>query len=91
MRIHISQLILEPLRHSHNEIVDDGADCAECSDGFAVSVVHFNVDDVLFRVGEADGEMVEVFDEFASGAFDCYYARFYVHFHCEVGVWSVSR
>lgn len=89
MRIHISQLVLKPLRHSHDEIVDDGADGAECSDGFSISVVHFDIDDVLFWVGEADGEMIEVFDEFASGALDCYYAGFYVHFHCDVELWLV--
>lgn len=82
MCIHISHLVLVPLRHADDQIVDDGADGPECSDVLARAVVEFDVDDVLFWVRERDGEMAEILGEFAARAFDCYYASFDVDFDC---------
>lgn len=44
--------------------------------------MHLNVDDVLRRVREADGDVVKVLGEFASGAFDGHDAGFDVDFDC---------
>ena len=51
-------------------------------------MVHFDVDEVLFGVGEADAQVAEVFGEFASGAFDGYVAGFDLDFDCRY-VWLV--
>ena len=80
--VDISHLVLESFRHADDEVVDDGADCAESCDGFAAAVVHFDVDDGFAGVGEADGQVVEVFGEFAAGAFDGDDAGFNCYFDC---------
>ena len=80
MSIDISHLVLEPLGHTDDKVVDEGADGAESGHALAAAVVHFDVDDILRRVREADGEMAEVLDEFAARAFDGYGAGFDVDF-----------
>lgn len=82
MSIDISHLVLEALGHADDEVVDESADSAEGSDTLAAAVVHFDVDDILLRVREADGDMIEVLDEFAAWAFDSHDAGFDVHFDC---------
>jgi hypothetical protein len=64
--------------------VDEGADGAQGGDVLAVPVVHFDVDDVLRRVREADAQVAQVLAEFAPGAFDCDIAGFDLDFDCGV-------
>ena len=80
MGVDISHLVFETFRDADDEVVDEGADGAEGGDVLAGAVVHFDVDDVFLRVREGDGDVAEVFDEFAPRAFDCYDAGFDVDF-----------
>ena len=70
MRVHISHLVLESFRHADDQVVDEGADGAEGGDVFARPVVHFDVDEALARVAEADAQVAEVLGQFAPGTFD---------------------
>jgi hypothetical protein len=46
-------------------------------------MVHFDPDDILLRVAEADAQVAEVLGEFASRAFDCDVAGFDLDCDCE--------
>ena len=69
MGVDVSHLVLEALGDANDQVVDDRSDGAERSDVLARAMVQLNVDDVLFRVREGDGEMAEVLGELASRAF----------------------
>lgn len=70
MGVDITHLVFETLRHADDEVVDDGADGAQGGDVFAGAVVHFDVDDVLFRVAEAHAQVAQVLRQFAPRPFD---------------------
>lgn len=82
MCIHVSHLVLVAFCHTNDEVVDEGFDRAQGCDILSAAVVEFDVDDVLFGVGEADREMLEVLDELASWAFDCDDTGLDVDFDC---------
>ncbi len=65
MGVDVAHLVLEALGHADDEVVDEGADGAESGDVLAYAMVQLDVDDVLFRLGEADGDVVETLGEFA--------------------------
>ena len=65
VRVHVPHLVLVALGDAGDHVVDDGADGAQAGDRFARAVVHFDGDGVALLVLERDGEVLEVFDEFA--------------------------
>ena len=79
--VDVAHLVLEALGDADDEVVDEGADGAQCCHVFAGAVVHFDPDDVLLRVREADAEMAQVLGEFASGPFDGHVAGFDLDCH----------
>jgi hypothetical protein len=65
MCVDVSHLVLEALRDTDDQVVDESADCAEGGDVLSSTVVQLDVDDILLRVREVDRQMVEVLGEFA--------------------------
>ncbi len=65
MGVDVSHLILETLRDTDNQVVDQRSDCAESGDILASAMVELNINHVLLGVGEVDCEMAEVFAELA--------------------------
>lgn len=67
MGVDVSHLVLIALCDTGDEVLDDGLDSAESGDIFAAAVVDLDRDDVFAGQGEADGEVREVFCQFAYG------------------------
>ena len=65
MCVDVSHLVLVALCDADYEIFDDRLDGAESSDVFAAAVVDLDRHGVFAREGEADGEVGEIFCEFA--------------------------
>lgn len=86
MGIDISHLVLVPLGHTHNEVVDEGADGAQRGDVLARAMVQLDVDDVLGRVREGDREMAEVLGQLAARACDGDDAGLDVDVDCQADV-----
>jgi len=70
MGIDITHLVLETLRDTDDQVVDEGPDCSKRSDVLPCTVVQFDIDNILFGVGEVYCQMVEVLCKFASRSFD---------------------
>lgn len=80
--VNITHLILETLGHTDDQVLDDCLDGSEGSNILARAVVQFDDEAVLRGAREDDGEMLEIFGEFASRAFDGDDAGSDVDFHC---------
>ena len=65
MCVHESHLVLEALRDTDDQVVNDCTDRSEGSDVLSRTVVQFDDDDILLGLGEVDRQMVEVLGEFA--------------------------
>ena len=65
MCIHISHLVLEALRDTNDQVVDECSDGSESSDILSGTVVQFDVDYILLGVREVDCQMAEVLRELA--------------------------
>ncbi len=63
MGVDVAHLVLEALRHSDYQVVDERADCAERGDVLARAVVQLDVDDVLLGQRKVDGQMVQALGE----------------------------
>ena len=63
MRVDVAHLVLEALRDTGNQVLDDRANRAEGGDVLAVAVVDLDGDLVLLGLGEGDGKVTEVLDE----------------------------
>lgn len=70
MCVDVSHLVLEALGDANDQVVDEGANCAEGSDVLAGTVVQLDLDNILLGVREVDGQMVQVLGELASRSFD---------------------
>ena len=68
MGIDVAHLVLEALGHADDQVVDEGADCAEGGDVLADAMVDLDADDVLLDDGEGDGDVAQVLGELAAGA-----------------------
>lgn len=60
MGVHIAHLVLEALGHANDQVVDQRPDRAESGDILAAAVVDLDLDNVLFRQGEVDGDVAQV-------------------------------
>lgn len=65
MSVDVAHLVLEAFGDADDQVVDDGPDGAEGSDGLALAMVDFDRDGVLLRPAEAHGEVRKVLDQFA--------------------------
>lgn len=65
MCVDVSHLVLEALGDANDQVVDEGANCAEGSDVLAGTVVQLDLDNILLGVREVDGQMVQVLGELA--------------------------
>lgn len=63
--VDVAELVLVAAGDAGDHVGDYRADCAEGGDGFAGAVVHFYGYEVGGGVAEGDGEVLEVFCEFA--------------------------
>ena len=65
MGVYVAHLVLEPLCHANNEVVDDGADGSQSSNILALAVVNLDGDLVLLGLSEVDCQVTEVLDKLA--------------------------
>lgn len=65
MGIDVSHLVLVSFGDTDDQVVDERSDRSQSSHIFPGTVVQLDVDDVLGRVGEGDGQMSKVLDQFA--------------------------
>lgn len=82
MGVYVTHLVFVALGHADDEVVDETAHGTEGGDVFARAVVELNVDHVGRRFRERDGQMAEILDQLAAGAFDGDHAGLDVHFDC---------
>lgn len=68
MGVDVTHLVLVALGDTDDQVVDEGADGAECSDALARAVVELDLDEVLLGVGEGDSQVTEGLGELATGA-----------------------
>jgi len=65
MCVDVSHLVLVALGDTNDQVVDKSPDSSKSSDILASTVVQFDIDDILLWVGEVDGQMLEILNEFA--------------------------
>jgi hypothetical protein len=65
MCVDISHLVLETLRDTDDQVVDERSDCAEGGDVLSGTVVQLDLDDILLGMREVDCQVVEVLGELA--------------------------
>ena len=65
MCVYVSHLVLVATGYTDNQVVDQRADGTERGDAFARAVVEFDGDALGRRLGEGDGKVLQVFDQFA--------------------------
>jgi hypothetical protein len=70
MSIDVSHLVLEALRDTDDQVLDDGLDRPKGSDVLPRSMVYFDFNHIGLRMLEADGDVLQVLSQFASGAFN---------------------
>jgi hypothetical protein len=70
MGVDVAHLVLEPLGHASDEVVDDGPDGTEGGNVLADAMVDLDANQVLLGGREADGDVAQVLDELAAGALD---------------------
>lgn len=65
MGVYVAHLVLVTLDNTRDQVVDEGADGSESGDVLAGTVVDLDADDVLGGLGEADGQVAQVFGKLA--------------------------
>jgi hypothetical protein len=65
MGVDVSHFVFITLGDANDEVLDDGLDSAESSDIFAAAVVDLDRDNIFLGEGEADGQVGEIFCQFA--------------------------
>ena len=90
MGIDVSHLVLEALRYTDNQVVDEGSDGSESGDVLAGAVVDLNADDILLGAGEVDSQVAQVLGKLASGTLDGDIPRLDVDLDC-IGDRMVSK
>lgn len=65
MGVDVAHLVLEATGDTDHQVVEDGTDGTEGSDGLAVTVVDLDLDDVLLGALEGNGQVGQILDQLA--------------------------